>query len=228
MIEIRKSQPEDLGEIMEIYKYARSFMAAHGNPNQWGRTNWPPESVIKNDIEQGDSYVCVLDGTIVGTFFYKEGKDVEPTYARIDDGEWLDDSPYGVIHRIASNGKAKGILHEVLAWARKSCHHIRRGIVIKDRSCVRDFALDQFFKGSTGDHTYVAPAQLFKFRVFRNGTLIRCRADRGGEQADHYCQRGQARRYCLYTEYLLENHELETSVRNVDPLNGNSLWYQVP
>ena len=125
MIEIRKSQPEDLGEIMEIYKYARSFMAAHGNPNQWGRTNWPPESVIKNDIEHGDSYVCVLDGTIVGTFFYTEGKDVEPTYARIDDGEWLDESPYGVIHRIASNGKAKGILHEVLAWARKSCHHIR-------------------------------------------------------------------------------------------------------
>ena len=109
----------------------------------------------------------------------------------------------------------------------KGCHQICRRIVVKDRSCIRDFAPDQFFKGSTGDHTYVAPAQLFKFRVFRNGTLIRCRADRGGEQADHYRQRDQTRRYCLYYEYLLENHELETSVWNVDPFK-NSMWNVYP
>ena len=125
MIEIRKTRPEELGELMEIYRYARSFMAAHGNPNQWGSTNWPPESLIQNDIEQGNSYVCVADGTIAGTFFYVQGKDVEPTYAHIEDGEWMDDSPYGVLHRIASNGKEKGILHAALSWARNQCRHIR-------------------------------------------------------------------------------------------------------
>ncbi|MBD5518924.1 MAG: hypothetical protein HDR07_10755 [Lachnospiraceae bacterium] len=35
---------------MEIYEYARHFMAEHGNPNQWGPTNWPPEALIHADI----------------------------------------------------------------------------------------------------------------------------------------------------------------------------------
>ena len=38
---IRKSAEQDLGRIMEIYESARQFMAAHGNPDQWGPTNWP-------------------------------------------------------------------------------------------------------------------------------------------------------------------------------------------
>ena len=33
---IRPSAIEDLDRIMEIYAGARAFMAAHGNPNQWG------------------------------------------------------------------------------------------------------------------------------------------------------------------------------------------------
>ena len=31
-MEVRKARPADLPEIMAIYAYARSFMAAHGNP----------------------------------------------------------------------------------------------------------------------------------------------------------------------------------------------------
>ena len=38
---IRPSNENDLDRIMEIYAYARAFMAAHGNPRQWGATNWP-------------------------------------------------------------------------------------------------------------------------------------------------------------------------------------------
>ena len=33
---IRHSKEEDLPRMMEIYAYARDFMAEHGNPNQWG------------------------------------------------------------------------------------------------------------------------------------------------------------------------------------------------
>lgn len=93
--------------MMEIYAYARAFMAAHGNPNQWGATNWPPEELIHQDIADGHSYVCVNDGLIIGTFFYISGSDIEPTYAKIDDGAWLDSNPYGVVHRIASDGSEK-------------------------------------------------------------------------------------------------------------------------
>ena len=49
-MEIRKSTPADLPRILEIYAGARAFMAAHGNPRQWGATGWPPESLIRQDI----------------------------------------------------------------------------------------------------------------------------------------------------------------------------------
>ena len=51
----------DLPRIMEIYACARRFMAENGNTRQWGPTNWPPESLIRSDIESGNLYVCVRD-----------------------------------------------------------------------------------------------------------------------------------------------------------------------
>ena len=57
-MKIRKSTEQDLGRIMDIYRYARQFMADHGNPNQWGPTCWPPETLIRKDIADGNSYVC--------------------------------------------------------------------------------------------------------------------------------------------------------------------------
>ena len=96
-MKIRKSVMQDLGRIMEIYASARAFMAEHGNPNQWGATNWPPEALIRQDIADGDSYVCINDaGKILGTFFYTYGPDIEPTYREITDGAWLDTGPYAL------------------------------------------------------------------------------------------------------------------------------------
>ena len=45
-MKIRHSTEQDVKRIMEIYSFARRYMAAHGNPNQWGPTNWPPEDLI--------------------------------------------------------------------------------------------------------------------------------------------------------------------------------------
>ena len=101
-------------------------MAEHGNPNQWGPTNWPPEDLIHNDIKDGNSYVCVDDADdILGTFFFIHGKDIEPTYRQITDGNWLDDSPYGVVHRIASSGTVKGVGKFCVDWAFEQCGHLR-------------------------------------------------------------------------------------------------------
>ena len=123
---IRKSTPQDLDRIMELYAYARKFMAEHGNPNQWGPTNWPPERLIRSDIADGNSYVCVNDGgKVIGTFFFIHGSDIEPTYRRITDGMWRDDSPYGVIHRIAADGSEKGIGRFCINWAFEQCGHLR-------------------------------------------------------------------------------------------------------
>ena len=58
---IRHAATQDLPRMMAIYAFARKFMAEHGNPNQWGPTNWPPEELIRRDICDGSSYVCLND-----------------------------------------------------------------------------------------------------------------------------------------------------------------------
>lgn len=124
-MEIRHASKDDIHEIMKIYEHARHFMAGHGNPNQWGPTNWPPEGLIRQDIEGGNSYVCIHENKIVGTFFFDRGKDVEPTYRVIEDGVWMDDSAYGVIHRLASDGTAHGVGSFCIKWAYDQCGHLR-------------------------------------------------------------------------------------------------------
>lgn len=123
---IRETRPEDLDRVMEIYAHARAYMAQHGNPRQWGATSWPPERLIRRDIAAGRSYVCENgEGSVIGTFYYVSGEDIEPTYRDITDGTWLDDSPYGVVHRIASDGSEKGTGTFCLDWAYARCGHLR-------------------------------------------------------------------------------------------------------
>ena len=124
-MEIRKATERDLERIMDIYAHARSFMAEHGNPTQWGPTHWPPEELIRRDIAAGDSYVCVHGGRVVGVFYFVHGRDIEPTYARITDGAWLDPGPYGVVHRIAADGTVRGVGAFCIDWAFQQCGHLR-------------------------------------------------------------------------------------------------------
>ena len=122
--------PERTADTMEkakeILEVMRRFMAEHGNPDQWGPTCWPPESLVRSDIAAGNSYVCLNGvGNITGTFFYTCGADIEPTYREIEDGDWLDDSPYGVVHRIAADGTEKGTGAFCLEWAFAQSGHLR-------------------------------------------------------------------------------------------------------
>ena len=112
---IRRTRQEDLAEVMAMYDYARRFMQEHGNGNQW-INGYPSEELISNEIKASHSFVCENEqGELVGTFCYIEG--IDPTYLKIYEGEWLNDEPYAVIHRMASNGKQKGISTECLKWA---------------------------------------------------------------------------------------------------------------
>ena len=83
------------------------------------------QELLRQDISEGNSYVCLSDGRIVGTFYFISGKDIEPTYRTIYDGAWTDDSAYGVIHRIASDGTVRGIGQFCMEWAFGQCHHLR-------------------------------------------------------------------------------------------------------
>ncbi len=101
-------------------------MAEHGNPNQWGPTNWPPEQLIHRDIQVGKGYVCVNDQDCpIASFFFDYGPDIEPCYRNIESGSWRDAEPYGVVHRIAADGSQKGIGAFCINWAFEQCGHLR-------------------------------------------------------------------------------------------------------
>lgn len=120
---IRPAGLEDLPLVMEIYDYARAFMRANGNVTQWVN-GYPSEELIRQEIQDGHSFVCTDgDGEIVGTFCFILGDD--PTYQQIYDGAWLNDEPYGVIHRMGTNGKRKGIAEACLNWSFQHSNNIR-------------------------------------------------------------------------------------------------------
>ena len=125
-MKIRHSTEQDIPRMMEIFAYARKFMAEHDNPTQWGPSKWPPEEMIREDIRKEKSYVCENDeGRIIGTFFFDYGEALEPTYATIDGGDWIAKGPYGVVHRIAGDGSEKGIGAFCINWAFEQCRHLR-------------------------------------------------------------------------------------------------------
>lgn len=119
---IRPAEPGDLNNILNIYAYAREQMRLTGNPKQWGDSNPPPETV-REDIRRKRSYVILSQNSICGVFVFIIGAD--PTYQRIENGAWLNDEPYGTIHRIAGNGQEKGILSAALSFCEKRTDNIR-------------------------------------------------------------------------------------------------------
>ena len=122
-LEIRKTNPGDLDAVMKIYADGREIMLEGNNFNQWPE-GYPFREVIEEDISAGHSYVCTQDGEILAVFHLSTGDD--PTYEKIE-GAWLDDKPYGVIHRIArlKSEKAKGTGAFCLEWCYEKVKNIR-------------------------------------------------------------------------------------------------------
>ncbi len=118
---IRPSTPADLPRLMAIYNKARDFMAANGNPGQW-INGYPQQTQIAQDIAQGHSYVCEADGQIHGVFYF--AIEADPSYASIE-GQWLNDLPYGVIHRIAVDSPQRGLSLMCLDWCFQQIPNLR-------------------------------------------------------------------------------------------------------
>lgn len=121
-MEIRKSTPDDLDTLLQLYADARDFMAKNGNPSQWGST-YPSAALVQSDIDKGCSYVCIQNGQIAGTFYFKTGED--PSYREIFEGSWLNELPYGVIHRITSAAGTKGVASFIFQWCFQQCGNLK-------------------------------------------------------------------------------------------------------
>ena len=121
---IRKSTYKDLETIMELFEDAKKIMRANGNTEQWS-DGYPSREIAAKDIDNGNSYVCCNEnGVVIATFAFIIGAD--PTYARIYDGSWIDDTlPYGTIHRLASTASSHGIASEVIHWCFERIPNLR-------------------------------------------------------------------------------------------------------
>lgn len=120
-MEIRRACMEDLSEILRVYECAREYMRRNGNPTQWAG-GYPPVERVKADILEGISYVFAEGKILHGVFVFFIGDD--PAYVEID-GAWLNDKPYGVIHRIGSDGTVKGIFGKMSDFCKSQMSEIR-------------------------------------------------------------------------------------------------------
>lgn len=109
---IRLAKYDDLPEIMLIYEGARRFMKRSGNPNQW-INGYPLEEIIRSDIDNSNFYIEEFEGVVTGCFAFIIGQ--EPTYLHIE-GQWIDERPYGTIHRLASSGIMGGVADRCFAF----------------------------------------------------------------------------------------------------------------
>ena len=112
---IRNAQPADMTDILNVMEAAKRIMRQAGNIHQWG-DGYPSRAVIAADMDREGGFVIEEEGRIVGYFAFLPSP--EPTYNRIYDGEWIDDTlPYHVIHRIASYPQVHGIFSEIMDFS---------------------------------------------------------------------------------------------------------------
>jgi hypothetical protein len=112
---VRAATGADIGAIMDVLEAAKGIMRASGNAGQWV-DGYPSREVVRSDIDLGHGYVVLADdGSPAGYFAFIPSP--EPTYARIFEGRWLDDTlPYHVVHRIGSYPHVHGVFRTIMDW----------------------------------------------------------------------------------------------------------------
>ena len=120
---IREARYTDMADIMKVMDAAKKIMRQSGNMLQW-TNGYPSEAVIQSDMEKHGGFVVEEDSQIVGYFAFLASPD--PTYARIYEGQWLDDErPYHVVHRIASYPDVPGIFSSIMDFCFSMDQNIR-------------------------------------------------------------------------------------------------------
>lgn len=119
---VRLAKYSDLERILEIYEAARKYMRENGNPLQW-QGGHPAREILEADIEKEQLYVYEQGGRVHGVFAFIIGDD--KTYAYIEGGSWLNDEPYGTIHRIAASGEVRGVFGQCVDYCKAQIDNLR-------------------------------------------------------------------------------------------------------
>ena len=110
----RLATEADVPVIIRLVNEARGIMRSCGNVNQW-IDGYPSEETIRHDIDHSHCYLCVDEsGEVLASFAFIPGP--EPTYKEIFEGDWLDDTPYHVVHRLASTAASHSIFNDVMDY----------------------------------------------------------------------------------------------------------------
>lgn len=120
---IRLAVTDDVERIIEVLGAAKQVMRNSGNMNQW-IDGYPDENAVIADIERSGGVVVEDDGEVVAYFAFLPSP--EPTYAKIYQGAWLDDTmPYHVVHRMGAIPAAKGIFASAMDYCFSQDPNIR-------------------------------------------------------------------------------------------------------
>ena len=119
---IKLCKNTEIDEIMSIYDNARNFMRQTGNNNQW-INGYPSRELILEDIKNNRFYGVYDNEELVAVFMLTV--DSDPTYNKIYNGNWLNDEPYAVIHRIGVLKRGKGIAKLCFDYALTKCNNLR-------------------------------------------------------------------------------------------------------
>lgn len=103
-MKLRLTQYDDLDAVLEIIEQAKQYFKVNQIP-QW-QNGVPSKKTIEEDIASGNGYVLVEEDEIIGicALFFED----DPTYKTIQEGRWLNDYEYVVIHRMAVKQNYKG------------------------------------------------------------------------------------------------------------------------
>lgn len=118
-MKFRKAVETDIKYTMNIIKQAQNYFKEQGI-DQW-QDNYPNIETIKNDVNNGESYVLLKENNIVATVAVSFNG--EKNYETIYEGKWLTSGEFAVIHRIAVDNSYKGLglASEIIKSVEKLC-----------------------------------------------------------------------------------------------------------
>lgn len=122
MITFRPTRLEDIPRIMALVREAQHLFRLAGI-DQW-QDGYPTEENFMVDLQAQRSYVGERSGEILLSACLSF--DGEPTYNKIYDGEWLNEEPYAVVHRLVVSGAhrrhglAKAFMQAAFGWCREA------------------------------------------------------------------------------------------------------------
>lgn len=115
---IRKATTADIDAIMACIADAQALLKSCG-VDQW-QDGYPTADIIRSDIARGESFVTTEGEDVVATAVISFSD--EPTYKTIE-GEWKNNNPYAVIHRLAvrNTSYGKGYAKAIFNYAEQLC-----------------------------------------------------------------------------------------------------------